>query len=76
MEFGQLQSKIEDEQSLVSQLQKKIKELQVGLKQSQRLVQLPHLHLLLQECDVIVPSDSRRGAGGGAGGRAGVALQS
>lgn len=30
VELGQLQSKMEDEQNMVSQLQKKIKELQVG----------------------------------------------
>lgn len=70
-EMNQMSTRIEDEQAMVNQLQKKIKELQVEtvLLTSNRAVMTHHFDKVINHCFL---SGSYRGAGGGAGGRQGL----
>lgn len=74
-EMSEMSTRIEDEQALVNQLQKKIKELQVeiSLLTSYRAVLNNHFEKVTDHC---FPPGSYRGAGGGAGGRPGLQGQS
>lgn len=74
-EMNELSTRIEDEQALVNQLQKKIKELQVqtGLLISERAVMKHNFNKITNSC---FPPGSYRGAGGGTGSRPGLQGQS
>lgn len=76
--MSNLQSKIEDEQALGMQLQKKIKELQVSPwfpSVSSILTELP-MSLTQLTMSFSPPPGPHRGAGGGDRGRAGLPRQS
>ena len=77
--MSNLQSKIEDEQALAMQLQKKIKELQVSpwfLSVSSIMTKLPISLKKELTMSFSPPPGPHRGAGGGDRGRAGLPRQS
>ena len=73
--MNDMSTRIEDEQALVNQLQKKIKELQVkiSLETCNRVAMKNHFDRITDHC---LPPGSYRGAGRGAGSRPGLQGQS